>query len=65
MDWTAGGVAGALGVLQGREVALRIQGGGAARAGGGDGLAVDVVHQVTAGEDAGQVRPRRGASTRM
>ena len=40
------------------EEALGIQRRGAARAGGGDGLAVGVVDEVTAGEHSGEARPR-------
>ena len=47
-------------MLEVGEVALGLQGCGAAGAGGGDGLAVGVVDQVAGGEDAGQVG-RRGA----
>ena len=47
-------------VGQGGEVALGVEGGGAARAGGGDGLPVLVVDDVAAGEDPGTlVRPVR------
>ena len=48
-----------LGRQRGQE-ALGVQGGGAAGAGGGDRLTVDVVDQVAGGEDAGQVRPGAG-----
>ena len=40
------------GVVAGLEPALGVDGGHAAGAGGGDGLAVDVVLDVAAGEDA-------------
>ena len=52
---------GALGVLESGQVALGVEGGRAAAAGGGDGLAVGVVDQVAAGEDARQVGQRRAA----
>src|SRR5689334_1574137 len=45
------------GVLQVGQVVLGVQGRSTAAAGGGDRLAVGVVHQVAAGEDAGQVGP--------
>jgi len=45
-------------VLEGGEVALGVQGGGASRAGRGDGLPVVVVDQVAGGEDALEVRAR-------
>src|SRR5215204_3014651 len=50
-----GRVAGRQLVVQRREVALRVESGGAAGAGRGDRLPVGVVDDVTAGEDAGQV----------
>ena len=57
--WAGSPVVG--GVLQRGEVALGVQGGGAAGAGRGDGLAVGVVDDVAAGEHAGQVGAGRRA----
>src|SRR4051812_19466442 len=49
---------GVLEIRLGKEL-LGVERGHAAGAGGGDRLAVDLVHHVAAGEDAGHARPRR------
>ena len=49
-----------LGVREGGEEALGVEGGGAAGAGGGDRLAVGVVDDVAGAEDTGEVGPGGG-----
>ena len=51
-------------VVERGQLALGVERGGTAGAGGGDGLAVGVVDQVAAREDAGQVGAGGLASTR-